>query len=109
VISGARLASIQESATNKLQIAALIGDLWRSAEVLTADIEHEERRSGVRNVADPTCPVLARSLRNREVWIVRLGMCRHGDHADQSPKPECASQHAPHPGTCPAVQTSAPW
>jgi hypothetical protein len=34
-------------------------------EVLTADIEHEEMHSGVRNVADPTYPVLARSLRSR--------------------------------------------
>jgi hypothetical protein len=53
------------AATNKLQFATLIGDLWRSVEVLTADIEHEEMRSGVRSVADPTYPVLARSLRAR--------------------------------------------
>ena len=53
------------AATNKLQIATLIGDLWRSVEVLTADIEHEEMRSGARNLADPNYPVLARSLRAR--------------------------------------------
>jgi hypothetical protein len=53
------------AATNKLQIATLIGDLWRSVEVLTADIEHEEMHSGVRNVEDPNYPVLARSLRAR--------------------------------------------
>ena len=53
------------AATNRFQIATLIGDLWRSVEVLTADIEHEEMRSGVRNVADPNYPVLARSLRAR--------------------------------------------
>ena len=53
------------AAANKLQIATLIGDLWRSVEVLTADIEHEEMRSGVHNVADPNYPVLARSLRAR--------------------------------------------
>jgi hypothetical protein len=41
------------AASNKLQIATLIGDLRRSVEVLTADIEHEEMRSGVRNVARP--------------------------------------------------------
>ena len=51
--------------TNKLQIATLIGDLWRSVEVLTTDIEHEEMHLGVRNVADPNYPVLARSLRAR--------------------------------------------
>ena len=50
---------------NGLKIATLIGDLWQSVEVLTADIEHEEVRSGVRNVADTTYPVLARSLRAR--------------------------------------------
>ena len=53
------------AATNELQIATLIADLWRSVEVLTADIEHEEMHSGVRNVADPNYPVLARSLRAR--------------------------------------------
>jgi hypothetical protein len=30
------------AATNKLQIATPTGDLWRSVEVLMADIEHEE-------------------------------------------------------------------
>ena len=53
------------AATRRLQIATLIGDLWRSVKVLTADIEHEEMHSGVRNVADPNYPVLARSLRAR--------------------------------------------
>jgi hypothetical protein len=53
------------AATNRLQIATLIGDLWRSADLLSADIEREEMRSGVRDVADPTYPVLARSLRAR--------------------------------------------
>jgi hypothetical protein len=45
--------------------ATLIGDLSRSVEILAADIEHEEMRSGVRNVADPAYPMLARSLRKR--------------------------------------------
>ena len=53
------------AAINSLQIATLIGDLWRSVEVLTADIEHEEKHSGIRNVSDPTYPVLALSLRSR--------------------------------------------
>jgi hypothetical protein len=53
------------AANNRVQIATLIGDLWRSVEVLTADIEHEEMCSGVRNLADPNYPVLARSLRAR--------------------------------------------
>jgi hypothetical protein len=51
--------------TNKLQIATLIGDLSRSVDILSADIEHEEARAGVRDVSDPTYPVLARSLRAR--------------------------------------------
>ena len=53
------------AATRRLQIATLIGDLWWSVEVLTADIEHEEMHSGVRNVANPNYPVLARSLKAR--------------------------------------------
>jgi len=52
------------AATNKLQIATLICDLSR-LDILSADIEHEEARAGVRDVSDPTYPVLARSLRTR--------------------------------------------
>jgi hypothetical protein len=52
-------------ATNRLQIATLIGSLSRTLELLTVDIEHEEERAGVRDLADPAYPVLARSLRTR--------------------------------------------
>jgi len=58
------------AATNKLQIATLIGDLSRLVDILSADIEHEEARAGVRDVSDPTYPVLARSLRTRRENIV---------------------------------------
>jgi hypothetical protein len=50
---------------NGLQIATLIGNLSRSVEMLTVDIEHEETQAGVRDLADPAYPVLARSLRVR--------------------------------------------
>jgi hypothetical protein len=53
------------TAITGLQIATFIGSLSRSVELLTADIEHEEARAGVRELADPTYPVLARSLRAR--------------------------------------------
>jgi hypothetical protein len=53
------------AATNRLQIATLIGSLSRSVALLTVDIEHEETRVGVRDLADPAYPVLARSLRAR--------------------------------------------
>jgi hypothetical protein len=53
------------AATNKLQIAALISNLSRTVDILTADIEHEEARIGVRDVSDPAYSVLARSLRVR--------------------------------------------
>ena len=52
-------------AIKKLQIARLIGDLSQKANILTADIEHEEMRSGVRDLANPAYSVLARSLRMR--------------------------------------------
>ena len=51
------------AAANRLQIATLIENLLRSVELLTVDIEHEETRAGVRDLSDPTYPVLARSLR----------------------------------------------
>ena len=53
------------AAVNGLQIATLIGSLSRSVALLTVDIEHEEVRAGVRDVLDPTYPVLTRSLRVR--------------------------------------------
>jgi hypothetical protein len=53
------------AAVNTLQIAILIGDLSRKMTILTADIEHEEERAGVRDLEDPAYPVLARSLRMR--------------------------------------------
>ena len=53
------------AAVNGLQIATLIGNLSRSVELLTVDIEHEETQAGVRDLSDPAYPVLARSLRTR--------------------------------------------
>ena len=53
----------ETAATNRLQIATLIGTLSRSVELLTVDIEHEEARAGVRGLSDR--PMLARSLRTR--------------------------------------------
>ncbi|MEH2564069.1 hypothetical protein [Bradyrhizobium sp. AZCC 2289] len=53
------------AATNELQIATLIANLSRSVDILTADIEHEETRAGVRDFSDPAYSVLARSLRTR--------------------------------------------
>src|ERR1700759_3215737 len=46
------------AATNKQQIATLIATLSRSVSILTVDIEHEEERAGVRDLSDPTYPVL---------------------------------------------------
>ena len=53
------------AAVNGLQIATLIGNLSRSVELLTVDIEHEEAQAGVSETSDPAYPVLARSLRAR--------------------------------------------
>jgi hypothetical protein len=60
--------SLRRSVTRPVrrpQIATLIGDLSRSVETLTADIEYEEARAGVRDLSDPAYPVLVRSLRTR--------------------------------------------
>lgn len=70
------------AATNRLQIATLIGDLAQSVDLLTAYIEHEEEKRGVRDLADPTYPLLARTLRGRrdniEVTIASLEATIHG-------------------------------
>lgn len=55
----------ETAAMNRLRIATLIADLSRTVALLTIDIEHEEARVGVRDLSDPTYPVLARSLRMR--------------------------------------------
>ena len=52
-------------APRREQIATLIGNLSRTVDILSADIEHEEARVGARDLLDPTYPVLARSLRAR--------------------------------------------
>jgi hypothetical protein len=58
--------TLRETAlAHRLQIATLISDLSRLVNVLTADVEHEETRAGVRNPTDPAYPVLARTLRRR--------------------------------------------
>jgi hypothetical protein len=55
----------QAVAANTLRIATLISNLSRMVDLLTGDIEREEERAEVRDVSDPTYPVLARSLRER--------------------------------------------
>jgi hypothetical protein len=44
------------AATNKLQIAALIGNLSRTVDILTADIEHEESPHGYLRPIRPDLP-----------------------------------------------------
>jgi hypothetical protein len=50
--------------------------------ILSADIEHEETRAGVRDLSDPAYPTLARSLRKRseniEATIASLEASIHG-------------------------------
>ena len=55
----------ETAAMNTLRVATLIADLSRSTAILTAEIEHEETRAGVRDVSDAAYPVLARCLRKR--------------------------------------------
>jgi hypothetical protein len=60
------LATMRRTAAeNTLQIATLISDLSRTVDILTADIEHQEERAGICDLADPAYPALARSLRAR--------------------------------------------
>ena len=54
------------AAAKELQIATLVANLTRTFSILTVDIEHEEQRAGVRDLADPGYPALARSLRVRK-------------------------------------------
>jgi hypothetical protein len=60
----------------------LIGDLTRSIDILTADIEHEEQRARAGDLLDPAYPVLARSLRarrrNLEATVASLGELARG-------------------------------
>ena len=73
------------AAANRFQIATLIESLLRSVELLTVDIEHEETRAGVRDLSDPTYPVLARSLNSRRdnirATLASLGALVHASEA----------------------------
>ncbi|MEH2495515.1 hypothetical protein V1294_001994 [Bradyrhizobium sp. AZCC 1678] len=73
------------AAANRFQIATLIESLSRSVELLTVDIEHEETRAGVRDLSEPTYPVLARSLRSRRdnirATLASLGAVVHVSEA----------------------------
>jgi hypothetical protein len=73
------------AAANRFQIATLIESLLRSVELLTVDIEHEETRAGVRDLSDPTYPVLARSLSSRRdnirATLASLGALVHASEA----------------------------
>lgn len=85
------------------QLGTLIANLDRTIAILDADIEAEEERVRVRDLADPAYPILARSLRtrrenlmatldalqqrlqhaaaSRRVLVDTAGLIRH--HADQ--------------------------
>jgi len=60
-----RPSSPQESA----QIETLIASLNRSMELLSSDIEVEEKRARVHDVSDPAYPSLARQLRSRRAKL----------------------------------------
>jgi len=60
-----RSETLQRIATNQLRTATLINDLTRSVRILTADIEHQEALTGVRDLKNPTYPMMARHLRAR--------------------------------------------
>jgi hypothetical protein len=76
-----RLETLRETAAvNGQKIATLIGNLSRSVEMLTIDIEHEETQTGVRDLSDPDYPVLAQSLRvRRENIRVTIGFLKAFD------------------------------
>jgi len=60
-----RAETLRETgATNRFQIATLISDLSRTVALLTAEIEHEEKRAGAPHLADPAYSVFV-SLRAR--------------------------------------------
>jgi hypothetical protein len=71
-------------AVNRLQIVTLVGSLSHSVDFLTTNIECEEARAGVRDLADPAYPMLARSLRARRdnirATIASLQALVHEDH-----------------------------
>ena len=55
----------RRSCMNQLIIATLLNNLTRSMSSLTADIEQLEANAPVRDLRDPTYPLIARHLRMR--------------------------------------------
>lgn len=56
---------LQNSHRELAQISTLIASLHRSVDLLNFDIDAEEERTRVRDLSDPTYPILARHLRVR--------------------------------------------
>ena len=48
-----------------MKLQALINDLRRQVQLLDADIQDEEKRTGISNVSNTAYPILARNLRTR--------------------------------------------
>jgi hypothetical protein len=48
-----------------MKLQALINDLRRRVQLLDADIQHEEKRTGISNVSNTSYPILAGNLRTR--------------------------------------------
>ena len=58
-------SSLPSSPSEVTQIETLIDNLTRSVQLLSSDIDSEETRVRVRDVADPAYPILAQHLRSR--------------------------------------------
>ena len=78
------------AAIKKLQIATLIGDLSRKADILTADIEHEEARVGIRDMSDPAYSV--RDPARPRARLQELGHAEHLRRVRRQPGRRCGAR-----------------
>jgi hypothetical protein len=60
-----RLGTLAGDPRTTMKLRALIADLARQVQLLSSDIQDEEKRTGLFDVSDVAYPTLARNLRAR--------------------------------------------
>ena len=60
-----RLETLLNPPRTAMKLQALINDLRRQVQLLDADIQHEEKRTGISDVSNIAYPILARNWRTR--------------------------------------------
>ena len=82
-----RLETLLNHPGTAMKLQALVNDLRRQVQLLDADIQDDEKRTGISDVSNTAYPILARNLRTRRdnllatITILESQMAETGDAA----------------------------